>query len=303
MGSFIVLQWLTLAFVLSVSMGFAATNKASQKSEVETSWEPYLKLLHREAKASSDLLISPYSHAIHEDLQQVYADELASIQQTWVKLISKHDLAAAQNRPSSKILKDRQNQFFHEQIQKLNEKTLSQLEAAAKSHKELPKDFRKAAELALDKIHQNPVLSLDGIMNYPDARQIGFCFARALLLHYFLLQEGVGPENLAKIFVLGQLRVQKQFWNFHVAILVRDSKSGFLVVDPLHPKALEYKQWMSIKAGYDIKSPLSRARFYITDARKFMPAFAAYSQEHFEIPVLKNYFADLLQSLASSSSQ
>src|SRR5690606_14822446 len=95
---------------------------------------------------------------------------------------------------------------------------------------------------------------------------------RALLSHHLLIEAGVPAGDIAKIFTVGQLRFDGELWQYHVAILVRDSQHGFVVVDPLHAAPLPYPEWLDINQAYGIKHPLSRVRFYVTDARKFTPS-------------------------------
>jgi hypothetical protein len=133
--------------------------------------------------------------------------------------------------------------------------------------------------------------------NYKEGGQVGFCFGRALYLHYLLLKSGVPQNELAKIFVLGELKFGDTFWRFHVALMVRDKAQGFLVVDPLVGEVIGYREWMEKNAAYDVKAPNGRSRFYVTDARKFMPAFGEYDAAQLKEPVLRKYFEGLVQSL------
>ena len=111
------------------------------------------------------------------------------------------------------------------------------------------------------------------------------------------MSKGIPQSHLAKIWTIGELRVDGQMWNYHVAILMRERQHGFVVVDPMHDKPLPYTQWIKINRGYGMKGSLSRVRFYITDPRKFLPASGLYDQKEFGHKQFSQFFEDLLPTL------
>lgn len=187
------------------------------------------------------------------------------------------------------------NRYFFEQVKSLNAKTLEALEAG--KAESAVADYTAIANRVLAEARKNPVTNLKNTYHRARGGEIGFCFGRALLVHYLLLEAGVPQRELAKIFTLGQLVVQGQLWKFHVGVLIRDSKSGFIVVDPLQDRVLPYKEWIEINKKYDVKGALSRARFYVTDPRKFLASYGRYHTDQLLDPALNDYFTDLLGTL------
>ena len=93
------------------------------------------------------------------------------------------------------------------------------------------------------------------------------------------------------------MKVDEHLWNFHVAVAIRNPKDGLIVLDPLQDSPLSYQEWAKKTERMDIKFPNSRVRFYITDPRKFLPAFDQYNVEQLHEPQLKQLFDELLISL------
>jgi hypothetical protein len=116
-------------------------------------------------------------------------------------------------------------------------------------------------------------------------------------VHHLLLKGGVPQADMAKLFIFGDLMVHAQIWKFHVAVMVRDSKDGFLVVDPLMEEPMPYLAWINATKKFEIKGDSSRARFYVTDPRKFLPAFGMYHRDQLDEPLLKKYFDELALTL------
>jgi len=214
---------------------------------------------------------------------QQLADDLSALNQAEMKAIKAK---------APKGSRDVVNRFFHDEVTKLNDAALAPLKAPNAG-----KDYGKLAEQALAKVAANPVAKVESTQSYDATGQVGYCFGRALLVHLFLLQAGVPQDDMLKIFNLGDLIVEKQPWKFHVAVLVKDAKAGWLAVDPLQGKAMPYEEWIAANKLYDVKKKLPRARFYTTDPRKFLPSFGMYDLKQLEDPVLKSYFADLAKSL------
>lgn len=276
--------------VFSVAALGASASGGATKAASLSAWAPYLEELNRPVSPENKLIL-PYSHAVDVDLLKLHDDEMRAIKRSWDEGPSK------EQRASKTATREAQNQFFHQKVTAFNAQTFVALEKAAHSHAAAKKDYHVLVERVLAEVGRNPVARLDQLANYDEGGQIGFCFGRALLIHHLLLKAGVDQGDLAKIFNFGQLMVGKQLWTFHVAVLIRDSVAGFLVVDPLQAKPLPYKEWIAINTQYDIKGRLSRARFYVTDPRKFLPAFGAYDARQLADPVLKTYFDDLARSL------
>ncbi|HXH30894.1 MAG TPA: protein-glutamine glutaminase family protein [Bacteriovoracaceae bacterium] len=158
----------------------------------------------------------------------------------------------------------------------------------------------KLNELTLS-IHQelssNKVTTVKNVLKYETGHNVGFCFGRALMVHSLLLKKGIKQENIAKIFALGKLTYRQLYWKFHMATMVRGADKSWTVIDNLFEKPLPHAEWMKRVGAMDIREELGQTRFYVTDARKFQPAYGMYAKEQFLLPELRVFFTDLFTSL------
>jgi hypothetical protein len=168
---------------------------------------------------------------------------------------------------------------------------------AAFSLKASNRDYAEAANKALRRAHDDQTAKVSRVYDFEDGDQIGFCFARALLIHYLLLQNQVSQRDIFKIFAIGELKLEHQIWRFHVAVLLK-TKQGPLVIDPLFEDPVPLAQWRLAIERLDIKTPFPRVRFYITDPRKFLPATGVYALENVMDPHLRDYFVALFENLS-----
>ncbi len=257
-----------LCLLLSVWLtNCAAMQKnAINRNSFEAIWSPALEMLNHGEKQGSYL---------GDDLSKLYAKELVHIGDLWSK---------------SEQAEGKKNQFFHDQIALLNGQEITA------THTELRDSYRDILSSVLKEVEAHPTASTKNVYNYDEGDQIGFCFGRALLVHYLLLKHGIPRNRIRKIFALGDLLLIGQFWRFHVAMAVED-KQGLLVVDPLYGEPAMVKDWMDNVEMLDVKRPLSRTRFYLTDPRKFMPASGEYSIDLLKQPELRQYFEDMAAML------
>ncbi len=181
------------------------------------------------------------------------------------------------------------HRFFHEKINRLN---MKEFEKVAK----MAPDYEALAKKVYNQVESHSSAKIANTFSYQDADQIGFCFGRALLAHYYLLKAGVPQKNIVKIFALGDLVLSGQFWRYHVAAAIKN-KNSLLVIDPLYGEVVDIKDWVTNIASLEIKHPLSRARFFVTDARQFMPHSGSYDLKNMLQPELKPYFSDLFKNL------
>ncbi len=284
-------KWIfVLLFVLGVQTACNSQRAASSEPTVFTEfWIPILNRLN----SSTPERPPSFTQKVNEDLLQLNQKEMRSIEADW-KIISEKN--PVKNKTD---FRRKKNQFFHEKVTALNAQALAALN---KTIIENPSEenYRKLARKTLARIESNPLTRTENVHQIKDGNQIGFCFSRALLIHYWLLQEKVPQNAIVKVFVLGELTLDGTFWQFHVAILVRDPIDGFIVIDPLQNDILPYKKWLEIASTYEIKTPQSRARFYVVSPTKFLPAYGAYHLDQLEDPVLKPYFLELGESLKAA---
>jgi hypothetical protein len=285
-----------LLSVCDVPSGFSQTD-VSPDTKSHLRWKEVLAPLNATSQESLRFP-SYFSHPSSVDLTDLNRQEMQDIKQQW-KLERDKETARPKRSPPSERnqVRTAENIFFHSKINTLNQATFSRLTSAAKIHEQESFDFSGVADLVIQGVATNPVANLAATQRYDPTKQIGFCFGRALLVHKLMMDAGVNQTQMAKIFVLGELMHQRQHWLFHVAVMVRDTKNGFLVVDPLQGKPLPYKEWIAITSRYDIKGKYSRARFYVTEPGKFLPSFANHSLAQLQDPTLKKYFEDLLLTL------
>lgn len=280
-----------LGVAVALGLSFEARLSAQGAAAPNPLWDPILAALNARAAAGSDNGPSPHTQSVDEDLIPINAAELKAIETAW-------QTAAIQLKAKTKkAFRSEKNQFFYEKVRDLNVHTFTTLEKAIAGRKKSDKSYRKLAESVLLKVKSNRVASLQNVQNFEKGGQIGFCFGRALLTHFLLLKGGVPQADISKIFTIGELFVGNSLWKFHVAVMVPDNESGYLVVDPMQDGPLPYQDWLEINRNYDIKKPFSRARFYVTEARKFLPSFGPYDQAQLENRVLKVYFRELARTM------
>ncbi|WP_141735037.1 hypothetical protein [Oligoflexus tunisiensis] len=231
---------------------------------------------------------APARQLLNEDLYQLNQAELESLKTMW----QPQELELRKLGLDKKALRLRKLKFFHEKTQEANREVLASLENPA----ELGQLTFDEAQRILDEARHHQVAGPAQVYRFARANEIGFCFGRALLIHYSLLRAGVPQNHIAKIFNLGELKVENTFWHFHVAVIV-NSRSGYWILDPLHPQPMSVEQWVRINQGYDVKAPWSQARFYITDPRKFMPSGGQYEESAMKNSVYGDYFKSLIPAL------
>lgn len=252
--------------------------KTMQSDSFAERWPPIISFLNIQSPSLTEI-----SHEAATDLLRLRKDELAQIKYKFSQ-VTKNNLTTIE-------LRNLENKFFYDEISKLNNKTFLSLNTKA------AKDYAHIAQRILNIIETNNITSSKNTYEFDNSNEIGFCFGRAMLVHYFLIKAGIDPQDILKIFTLGELLVDHQFWHFHVAIMLRDSMHGYIIVDPLFENPLAYKTWIEKIHQYEIKYPFSRARFYITDPRKFLPASGFYDLASLSQQILRGYFNKIIAEI------
>ncbi len=268
-------------YFLTSCIGFhRGINSANLFHEI---WEPILAELNYSKHDLRGIL--------SEDLLVRHKEEVAAIKTAWQKKLPSIE---------EKERRRAEREFYFHEMEALNQASLALLEEASSlpttvsySHEYLQNIYD-----AIEQSTTNLALS-----QYAGSDQIGFCFGRALLIHYLLLKGGIPQENILKIFALDDMMVHQQLWHFHVAVAVRDKDWGFAVIDTLQPKVMPYKEWLLATKKFSLKYPHPRMRFYVADARKFLPASGAYEISWLGKDQLQAYFLDLGQEIQQHWSQ
>jgi hypothetical protein len=239
---------------------------SSQKSE----WASLLEQLNEGLDAS------PQNRA-SEDLLKKYKEELAAIGSEWSK--KNHE-------KTSKDYSEKKNTFYMAAIDQKSKDDFLTLE--------------KSAELSSFDIDDAAIQSIltDAtayqFFNHGDPKTIaaeiaiGFCFYKALMAHYFLLQRGVPQKNIKKIFAVGPLIYHSLVWKFHVAVAVQ-AKGKVWVIDPLVKKVATLEEWKKELHTYSAENPYPRLRFYVTEPQKFLPHSKEYTLELIDHAKTKKY--------------
>lgn len=261
-----------LSILLLVWLVSCAQIRTKKIDEFRTLWWPILTYLDQ---------VSPRAETLTLDLANKYKQEIKDI-----------GARCPQNLHDKNHRREQHACFYHE-IEKLNALEMKGLEDESRARK----SFLDNAKEVLSAVEDHSMASSKRVFAYQEGGQIGFCFGRALLVHYLLLKAGVPNQDILKIFALGDFLLGGQVWRFHVAVMVREGQ-GYLVVDPLYGEVADSKDWMSNIASLEIKHPFSRARFFITDPRKFMPESGKYTVESLSQPELKSYFRDLAMEIS-----
>jgi hypothetical protein len=277
------------SFLLLTAAATQSPSPGIGKSKSLSAWASELVFLNQQQDAKNTPQI-PFSHPIDADLAKIHQDEM-------LKLTEAAKLKFGQANSKQPEVRSKINEFYHQEILKQNDSVLSKLLSQPNHDKNLSFDHRLTAAKVLTQLKTHPTANLDATAGYDESGQIGFCFGRAMLAHYWLLKEGIQQNDLAKIFLFGELMVNRQLWRFHVAVILRDKKDGFIVVDPLFEQVLPLQEWLQKTSDFDIKGKFSRAKYYVTDPRKFLPSFGMYHQTQLEDPHLRKYFDDLARHL------
>jgi hypothetical protein len=196
-------------------------------------------------------------------------------------------------RLKKKVSKNQINTMLWQYTVKKNK---SNMDRFLKSEKEGESFSIKEILEIYNKVKTHKVTDTSNNKNYDPYGDIGFCFGRAFYVHYLLRKLNVKQHNIVKVFVVGRLKYLGKLWNFHMATAFKN-KQGWWVVDTLFEKPLSLKEWAIRAGGFGIKRDMSQARIYITDPRKFQPAYGAYTSELLSIKELKQYFSRLLKGL------
>jgi hypothetical protein len=269
---------------------------------IQDFWKKSLLILNKRSDPTQAIL-NPWTQDAKVDLLKLYKSELAEIERRWQESLglAKHPEKSFGSKNLKSIDQKKyfleMNMFFHDKVTVLNQKSLAVLKESSQQQQYIGLDFTAKATKALHSAQSNSVTSLQAVQKYDSSGQIGFCFGRALDVQLRLSKLGIESLNMSKIFVVGQLKYQGHFWNFHMATMIRDSKNGFVVVDPLQEQVMPYREWVSKVLAYEIKGKLSRARIYVTEPRKFMPSDEQHTLEQLENPNLVDYFKDLAREL------
>lgn len=218
-----------------------------------------------------------YPHAVGMNLIRTLAEEKRVAQAELPKKMSKHD---------------RQQHLF--QVYETRNREVS--EWLSKDPSPGKADAKTIQEVFVELSH-NPISKVDAVTRYDKRGDVGFCFGRALMVHYQLLGRGVPQSQMAKIFAVGKIRYKNQLWDFHMATLVKATDGKWWVIDSLFEKPIPASDWMRRVTGFGVNRTFPEVRFYVTDPRKFQPSYPEYRLEQLTLPDLRPYFDDLFTSL------
>ncbi len=270
---------MTLSFTtIFFSIVYISTGHAIEVSAQKSAWTGFLSQLN------SDLDPSP-QNKVNIDLLKFYKEELSSITTEWAK---------QNNEKTSKTYSEKKNVFFMKAVEQKNKDEFFDLQKSA-----------GAVSADIDEAFMQSVLDdatayrfFDQTKTVPTTAEIaiGFCFYKALMVHYFLLQRGVAPKHIKKIFAVGPLAYQPLVWKFHVAVAVQ-SKGKTWVIDPLVKKLSTVEDWQKELQKFSAEKPYPRLRFYATEPQKFLPNSKEYTWELIDHKKTKKYNPEFLSYL------
>ncbi len=226
----------------------------------------------------------PSNSSVSKDLLKLYKGELKLIQDAWV---------------AQKIEKDREynkkkNTFYMNAIDQKNNESFVEVQKTA-----------TVSSATIDEAFMQSILDDATAYSFIDRTQpttteaeiaIGFCFYKALMVHYFLLQRGVAPKNIRKVFAVGPLVYQPLVWKFHVAVAVQ-ANGKVWVIDPLVKRLASLEEWKTALQNFSAEKPFPRLRFFVTEPQKFLPNSNEYSLELIEHKKTKKYNPAFLKYL------
>ena len=131
-------------------------------------------------------------------------------------------------------------------------------------------------------VYEHPVASPEHIGDYepfPDdpAKQVGYCFGRAMAVHLESKALKLKTESIRKLFIIGDLRSgDEPEWGFHVTTLVRDleDEKKWFAIDPImkgitQGRSQSADDWIAVvRSIWDRKK---EAKLYITSIFAVMP--------------------------------
>ncbi len=261
------------AMILCISPGYAKEVSA-QRSE----WTGVLSQLNGDLDPSS-------KNNVNIDLLKFYKEELSSITKEWAK---------QNNDKTSKSYSDKKNTFYMNSVEQKNKDEFLDLQKSAAT-----------ATADIDEAFMQSVLDDASAYRFFDQSKtvattaeiaIGFCFYKALMVHYFLLQRGVAQKHIKKIFAVGPLVYQPLVWKFHVAVAVQANGKTW-VIDPLVKKLSTVDDWQKDLQTYSAEKPYPRLRFYATEPQKFLPNSKEYTWELIDHKKTKKYNPEFLSYL------
>lgn len=221
-----------------------------------------------------------FSHQLDDNLIRVYFQEIAK----------------AKASIGLKPPKAERNRLLSAAMAVLNDEAKVLLRKAGRAGRLGNLDRAKLVHAALE---SHPASRRAAAAAYDPTGAIGFCFGRAAFVQSLMLAAGARQSDLAKIFAIGPLKVGPTVWTYHMATMVRDDGGNWWVVDNLFDHLMPVEEWMGMAALFDVKPSLPQVRFYVTDPRKFQPAYGAYRLEDFNIPALRGFFLDLFLDVPS----
>jgi hypothetical protein len=259
--------------LLFLSVG-QANNQASQKSE----WLTILSKLNQNIDKS-------LASRLEANLLTTYKDELHLISEEWAK----------QNADkASKSYNEKKNIFYMNAVEQKNKNDFVSLQTAAeRASSEV--DEALMQEVLNDASAYTFLKTPSSVATVAEIA-IGFCFYKALMVHYFLLQRGVAQKHIKKIFAVGPLFYQPLVWKFHVAVAVQ-AKGKTWVIDPLVKKISTVEEWQKELQTYSAEKPYPRLRFYIAEPQKFLPNSKEYTWELINHTKTKKYNPEFLSYL------
>lgn len=223
-----------------------------------------------------DGMVAPYTNTVQENLIDAFAEE-RRVAGLGLKTLTKPE----------------RQRRLSEQWATKNAIAARALEASRVTDEAHPGADAKTIEAVYHELVENPVTRVDAVTRYDKRGDVGFCFGRALWVHYRLLRRGIPPAQIAKIFAVGKLRYKKQLWDFHMATLVKGADGKWWAIDSLFEKPLPDDEWRKRAWTFGASQTAPEVRFYVTDPRKFQPAYPAYERKTLTLPELKPFFSEL----------
>ncbi len=266
------------ALVVFFSTVWASPGHSGEASAQKSEWTGVVLQLN------SDLAPSP-QNKVNTDLLKFYKEELGAITTVWAK---------QNNDKTSKTYSEKKNMFFMKAVEQKNKDEFLGLQKSA-----------AIASADIDEAFMQSVLNDASAYRFFDQTKtviptaeiaIGFCFYKALMVHYFLLQRGVAQKHIKKIFAVGPLVYQPLVWKFHVAVAVQ-AKGKTWVIDPLVKKLSTVEDWQKELQTYSAEKPYPRLRFYAVESQKFLPNSKEYTWELIDHKKTKKYNPEFLSYL------
>ncbi len=146
-------------------------------------------------------------------------------------------------------------------------------------------------------LNHYPFFNISNLIHYDPRSHYGFCYLRAMAIHYESVMMGILDQSVVKIWAVGDL---EDGWNHHVGSAIKGTKQGqWHVFDFSASQVLSPHDWyMFIKRKFGNQGHNKVALFVTPGLRLLNDPPVFYSPKLFQKPLFRKFFGDMLKAYA-----